>query len=60
MISELLNIILVEIIILYIGIRILYNYYKEDQIDKEKRMLELEKRVGKLERGKKTWKHIVH
>ena len=54
MISELLNIILVEIIILYIGIRILYNYYKEDQIDKEKRMLELEKRVGKLERGKKT------
>lgn len=54
MISDLLKIILVEIIILYIGIRILYKYYKEDQFDNEKRMLELEKRVGKLERGKKT------
>ena len=60
MISELLKIILVEIIILYVGIRILYKYYKDDQVDNEKRFLELEKRVGKLERGKKTWKHIVH
>lgn len=45
MTSELKIIIIVEIIILYIVLRIAYMFYKKQQIENEHRMLVLEKRI---------------
>ncbi len=45
MISELKIIVIIEIFILYIIIRISYKIYKKEQIENEKRMQMLEKRI---------------
>lgn len=43
--SELIIFIIFEIIILYIGIRSFYIWYKKKEIENDKRMLVLEKRI---------------
>lgn len=45
MIGELIIFIIFEIVILYIGIRSLYIWYKKKEIENDKRMLVLEKRI---------------
>ena len=50
---KLIIIICIELIILYIGIRWLYESFKLDITDIEKRFIILEKRISNLERKKK-------
>lgn len=44
--SEIIIFIIFEIIILYIGIRSFYIWYKKKEIENDKRMLILEKRIN--------------
>lgn len=54
MIGKLIILVFIEIIILYIGLRSWYIYYKKKEIENDYRILQLEKRMSKFERKVKN------
>lgn len=54
MINDLIPVIIIEILILYIVLRIIYKMYLKEKQDEEFRILQLEKRISKFERKVKN------
>ena len=52
-------VVFIEIIILYIGLRSWYIYYKKKEIENDKRMLVLEKRIDNLYAEFLKYKHLL-
>ena len=52
-IASLIVLVIIEIFILYIGIRYLYEMFRKDIYEIEDRILRVEKRIAKLEKIKK-------